>query len=47
MILIASRKNETKHIGIGSQSSVQVTTVTVYTDNKNNLMYDKTTLIYD
>lgn len=47
MSLIDSRRNETRHIGIGSQSSIQVTTVTVYTDTKNNLMYDRTTLIYD
>ena len=47
MSLIESRRNETKHIGIGSQANVQVTTVTVYTDTKNNLMYDRTTLVYD
>lgn len=45
--LISSRRNETRHIGIGSQASVQVTTITVYADTKNNLMYDRTTLIYD
>lgn len=47
MSLISSGKNESKHIGIGSQASIQVTSVTVYTDTKNNLMYDRITLIYD
>ena len=47
MSLISSGKNETRHIGIGSQASINITTVTVYTDVNNNLMYDRTTLIYD
>lgn len=47
MSLISSGRNETRHIGIGSQASINVTTVTVYADAKNNLMYDKTTLVYD
>lgn len=45
--LISSGKNETRHIGIGSQASINVTTVTVYVDANNNLMYDRTTLVYD
>lgn len=45
--LIASGRNETKHIGIGSQASINITTVTVYADANNNLMYDKTILTYD
>ena len=47
MKLISSRKNETRHIGISSQASINVTTVTVYADAYNNLMYDKSTLVYD
>lgn len=45
--LISSGRNETKHIGIGSQASINITTVTVYADANNNLMYDKTILTYD
>lgn len=45
--LISSGRNETRHIGIGSQASIHVTTVTVYADANNNLMYDRTTLVYD
>ena len=47
MNLLSSGKNETKHIGIGSQASISITAVTVYADVNNNLMYDKTTLAYD
>lgn len=47
MNLISSRKNETTHIGIGSQASINITTVTVYADFNNNLMYNKTTLTYN
>lgn len=45
--LISSRRNEDNYIGIGSGASISVTTVTVYTDSNNNLMYDKTILMYD
>lgn len=47
MNLLSSRLNETKHIGIGSQASISITTITVYADANNNLMYNKTTLVYD
>ena len=47
MSLISSGRNETRYIGIGSQASINITTVTVYADNQNNLMFDKTTLVYD
>ena len=45
--LVSTQKSESKHIGIGSQASINITTVTVYADNQNNLMFDKTTLVYD
>ena len=45
--LVSSNKNESRHIGIGSQSSINVTTISVYKDAENNLMYNKTTLVYD
>ena len=45
--LVSTEKGGSQHIGIGSQASINVTTVTVYADNQNNLMFDKTTLVYD
>ena len=45
--LLSSNKNESRHIGIGSQASINVTTISVYKDAENNLMYNKTTLVYD
>ena len=45
--LMSTEKSRSQHIGIGSQASIKITTVTVYADNQNNLMFDKATLIYD
>ena len=47
MKLISSGKNEFNHIGIGSQSSIIETNITLYKDAKNNIMYDKSILVYD
>ena len=48
MNLLSSGLNKTtEHIGIGSQASINITTITVYIDNQNNLMFDKTTLVYN
>lgn len=45
--LVASNQSGYKHMGIGSQASIIDTTVTVYADDKNNLMYSKSVLILD
>jgi len=45
--LVSTEKGGYQHIGIGSQASRNITTVTVYADNQNNLMFNKTTLIYN
>ena len=45
--LMSTEKSRSQHIGIGSQASIKITTVTVYADNQNNLMFDKATLIYN
>lgn len=44
--LVSTEKSGSRHIGIGSQASIEITTVTVYADNQNNLMFDKATLVY-
>lgn len=45
--LVSTEKSRSQYIGIGSQASIDITTVTVYVDNQNNLMFAKTTLVYD
>lgn len=45
--LVSTEKGGSQPIGIGSQASINITTVTVYADNQNNLMFAKTTLVYD
>lgn len=45
--LVSTEKSRSQYIGIGSQASIDITTVTVYADNQNNLMFSKTTLVYD
>lgn len=45
--LVSTEKSRSQYIGIGSQASIDITTVTVYADNQNNLMFDKSVLVYD
>lgn len=45
--LVASNQSGYTHVGIGSQASIIDTTVTVYADNENNLMYSKSVFILD
>lgn len=45
--LLTTNSNYDKHIGIGSQASIVSTRISIYMDNKDNLMYCKSVVIYD
>lgn len=45
--LLSTKKDRSQHIGIGSQASLLDTTITIYTDIDNNLLFDKSVVIYD
>lgn len=45
--LVSAKKGRSQHIGIGSQASIIDTTITIYTDIDNNLLFDKNVVIYD
>ena len=47
MKLVNSKNEGARHIGIGSQAHIDITTVRVYADSQNNLMYNEDVLVYD
>lgn len=45
--LVQNSKSGSRHMGIGSQASIIDTRIKLYADDKNNLLYDKSVLVYD
>ena len=45
--LVSTEKGGYSHVGIGSQASIISTDITLYKDRYNNLMFDKSVLVFD
>lgn len=45
--LVQTRKSGSRHMGIGSQASIIDTKIKLYADDKNNLLFNESVLVYD